>query len=149
MQPEARQFRVVGFADDFSCVIGRSPDAEIRYEAPEVSGGHARLTLRGDAFTVEDLGSTNGTLVNGRALPARTPLRLRAGDVVQIAAFKCMVGNCYVVANCRRSVPLEASIEVARPIEHAAFRAASPDPVEPTGEEHLFYPCLLYTSRCV
>lgn len=140
MQPEARQFRVVGFADDFSCVIGRSPDAEIRYEAPEVSGGHARLTLRGDAFTVEDLGSTNGTLVNGRALPARTPLRLRAGDVVQIAAFKCMVGNRYVVANCRRSVPLEASIEVARPIEHAAFRAASPDPVEPTGEEHLFYP---------
>ena len=70
---EAKCFRAVGFVEDFSYVIGRSPDAGVRYDAPEVSGGHARLTLRGDSFTLEDLGSTNGTLVNGHPLPAKSP----------------------------------------------------------------------------
>lgn len=137
---EAKCFRAVGFVEDFSCVIGRSPDAGVRYDAPEVSGGHARLTLRGDTFTLEDLGSTNGTLVNGHPLPAKSPRRLAVGDVVQIASFTCMVGHRYVVANCAASVPLEASIPGAAVIEHARLKEGNPDPVEPTGEERLFYP---------
>ena len=137
---EAKCFRAVGFVEDFSCVIGRSPDADVRYDAPEVSGGHARLTLCGDTFTLEDLGSTNGTLVNGHPLPAKSPRRLAVGDVVQITPFTCMVGHRYVVANCAASVPLEASIPGAAVIEHAKLKEGNPDPVEPTGEEHLFYP---------
>lgn len=137
---EAKCFRAVGFVEDFSYVIGRSPDAGVRYDAPEVSGGHARLTLRGDSFTLEDLGSTNGTLVNGHPLPAKSPRRLAVGDVVQIAAFTCMIGHRYMVANCALSVPLEASIPGAAVIEHARLKEGSPDPVEPTGEERLFYP---------
>ena len=137
---EAKCFRAVGFVEDFSCVIGRSPDAGVRYDAPEVSGGHARLTLRGDSFTLEDLGSTNGTLVNGHPLPAKSPRRLAVGDVVQIASFTCMIGHRYMVANCAFSVPLEASVPGAAVIEHARLKEGSPDPVEPTGEERLFYP---------
>lgn len=136
---EARRFRAVAFTEDFSCTIGRSPSAEVRYEAPEVSGGHAQLTLRGDVLTIEDLGSTNGTLVNGRALAARTPCRLRVGDVVRIADLTCMVARRYVVANCAQSVPLEASIPGACTIDHERVRAAA-EPVEPTGDERLFYP---------
>ena len=137
---EAKRFRTIGFVDNFSCVIGRSPDADIRYDAPEVSGGHARLSLRDDSFMLEDLGSTNGTLVNGSPLPAKSPRRLAVGDVVQIAAFTCMIGHRYMVANCALSVPLEASIPGAAVIEHARLKEGSPDPVEPTGEERLFYP---------
>ncbi|MBE6468387.1 MAG: FHA domain-containing protein [Coriobacteriaceae bacterium] len=137
---EAKRFRAVGFVEDFSCVIGRSPDAGLRYDAPEVSGGHARLSLRGDSFTLEDLGSTNGTLVNGSPLPAKSSRRLAVGDVVQIAAFTCMVGHRYLVANCAASVPLEASVPGAAVIEHGRLKEGNPDPAEPTGEERLFYP---------
>lgn len=137
---EAKCFRAVCFVKDFSCVIGRSPDADVRYDAPEVSGGHARLSLLGDTFTLEDLGSTNGTLVNCHPLPAKSPRRLAVGDVVQIASFTCMVGHGYLVANCAESVPLEASISGAALIEHARLKEGGPDPVEPTGEERLFYP---------
>ena len=104
-----------------------------------MSGGHAQLTLRGDVLTIEDLDSTNGTLVNGRALAARTPCRLHVGDVVRIADLTCMVARRYVVANCAQSVPLEASIPGACTIDHERVRAAA-EPVEPTGDERLFYP---------
>lgn len=36
---EARRFRAVAFTEDFSCTIGRSPSAEVRYEAPRCRAG--------------------------------------------------------------------------------------------------------------
>jgi pSer/pThr/pTyr-binding forkhead associated (FHA) protein len=49
---------------------------------PFVSATHARFTLQGPALVLEDLGSTNGTLVNGH--PINQPVTLRDGDDVQI-----------------------------------------------------------------
>ena len=47
--------------------IGRSPDCDIRLDAPMVSGEHAEVTMLEDGrFRVRDLGSTNGTFVNSR-----------------------------------------------------------------------------------
>jgi ABC-type multidrug transport system ATPase subunit/ABC-type multidrug transport system permease subunit len=48
-----------------SWVIGSAQDCNIVVPQPSVSGHHCRLTHQGDGFTVEDLGSTNGTYVNG------------------------------------------------------------------------------------
>lgn len=48
-----------------SVVIGRSPDAGLRLDAPEVSRQHAKVERMGDADILTDLGSTNGVLVNG------------------------------------------------------------------------------------
>lgn len=65
--------------------IGRS--GAVRVSLPEVlsvSRKHARLTHRGDSVTLEDLGSTNGTYVNGRLLTA--PEVLRSGDRFQVGA---------------------------------------------------------------
>jgi pSer/pThr/pTyr-binding forkhead associated (FHA) protein len=47
-----------------------------------VSQVHARVFRRGDEYWVEDLGSTNGTLVNGRKING--PVPVRRGDRVQI-----------------------------------------------------------------
>ncbi len=63
-------------------IIGRSPNADIMISEPFVSGNHARLTIQGPALVLEDLGSTNGTLVNGHLIGQ--PVTLRAGDDVQI-----------------------------------------------------------------
>lgn len=63
-------------------VIGRSPSSDIVIDEPYVSSTHARLTLQGPALVLEDLGSTNGTLVNGH--PIVQPVTLRDSDEVQV-----------------------------------------------------------------
>ena len=63
-------------------IIGRSPGADIVIAAGYVSGRHAKLQLMGQNLFVEDLGSTNGTLVNGDAISA--PQSLKSGDVVNV-----------------------------------------------------------------
>jgi pSer/pThr/pTyr-binding forkhead associated (FHA) protein len=45
--------------------IGRRPDVELPLPFPSLSGLHARLTATGDGWRIEDLGSTNGTRVDG------------------------------------------------------------------------------------
>lgn len=63
-------------------VIGRAPSSDIVIDEPFVSATHARFTLQGPALVLEDLGSTNGTLVNGHGITQ--PVTLREGDEVQV-----------------------------------------------------------------
>ena len=56
-------------------VIGRVADADIRIDVPGVSRRHARLRVNGWAISVEDLGSMNGTYVDGRRVDEETTLR--------------------------------------------------------------------------
>jgi FHA domain len=62
--------------------MGRSDHAEIRVDDPFASSAHARIFARGDFMHVEDMGSTNGTYLNGRQL--RGPERLKVADVIRI-----------------------------------------------------------------
>ncbi|MCO6454175.1 MAG: FHA domain-containing protein [Pirellulaceae bacterium] len=61
--------------DDEAMLIGRHPDCTIRFDSNMVSGKHARILREGDAFFLEDLGSRNGTLVNGIKIGQRVRLR--------------------------------------------------------------------------
>lgn len=63
-------------------VVGRSPGADIVIAAGYVSGRHARFVLMGQNLFIEDLGSTNGTAVNGALIDA--PTSLCDGDTVNI-----------------------------------------------------------------
>lgn len=63
-------------------VVGRSPSSDIVISEPFVSSTHARFTLQGPALVLEDLNSTNGTLVNGHGIS--DPVTLRDGDEVQV-----------------------------------------------------------------
>lgn len=63
-------------------VIGRAPGADIVINAEYVSGRHARLTPLDERLVVEDLGSTNGTQVNGRII--ETAYELLDGDSIKI-----------------------------------------------------------------
>jgi pSer/pThr/pTyr-binding forkhead associated (FHA) protein len=60
--------------------IGRDSSNDIIINDAEVSRRHARLTFQGGKYVLEDLGSTNGTFVNGQRLAG--PRVLKAGEVV-------------------------------------------------------------------
>ncbi len=65
-------------------VIGRDPDAAVFVDDTTVSRRHACLTVRGSEAVLEDLGSKNGTTVNGK--PPAGPLALLHGDAVLVGA---------------------------------------------------------------
>ena len=63
-------------------VIGRAPECDLPVDSARVSRRHAAVRREGDRFCVRDLGSTNGTLVNGRLISGELPLN--PGDRIQI-----------------------------------------------------------------
>ena len=73
-----------GAAYDLSggAILGRSDVADIQLEDSFASGRHTSLEPHGDAMVVEDLGSTNGTYLNGEPLTGPQPLR--PGDRIRI-----------------------------------------------------------------
>ena len=73
-----------GAAYDLSdgAVLGRSADSDIPLEDSFASSAHARLVPQGDTMVLEDLGSTNGTYLNGE--PLRGPQPLHVGDKIRI-----------------------------------------------------------------
>lgn len=66
-----------------SIVIGRSPGCELVLPDPLLSRRHARLFRRNDRWYLEDLGSRNGTRLNGRPLEAAT--ELKPGDTITVS----------------------------------------------------------------
>lgn len=61
-------------------VVGRSPGSDIVIATEYVSGRHARFRLLGDSLAIEDLGSTNGTFVNGVRI--EMPMTLNDDDLI-------------------------------------------------------------------
>ena len=62
--------------------MGRSDGAEIRVDDPFASSAHARIFPRGEFMYLEDMGSTNGTYLNGRKVSSTE--RLRMADLIRI-----------------------------------------------------------------
>ena len=62
--------------------MGRSDNADIRVDDPFASSAHARIFPRGEFMYVEDMGSTNGTYLNGRQVEAAE--RLKMADMIRI-----------------------------------------------------------------
>jgi FHA domain len=72
-------------------VLGRSRDCRIVFDDATVSKEHARLRVDGSSVFVEDLRSTNGTLVNGKAIDGPTPLR--RGDRIGLGPNVIVFGS--------------------------------------------------------
>ncbi|MEN3331206.1 MAG: hypothetical protein V7641_571 [Blastocatellia bacterium] len=66
-------------------VLGRDPDCDQVLDHPMISWHHARLTRSHTAYTVEDLGSTNGTYVNGERISGIVPVRV--GDRIGLGSY--------------------------------------------------------------
>ncbi|MDR0347634.1 MAG: FHA domain-containing protein [Coriobacteriales bacterium] len=82
VQHGPRELRGVKIAVNGPVIVGRSPGADIVIVASYVSGRHARFSRLGENLIIEDLGSTNGTTVNGTLIHGAE--QLEDGDVVGI-----------------------------------------------------------------
>ena len=107
--------------------VGRAPDNLIQIDDPSVSSRHAELRQSGEDWHLHDVGSTNGTQVNGVTV---TETRLRAGDRIRFGRAEA----CYECDPNAASQPLpEAELAEAKPADFSArpvdFTNASPFPL--------------------
>jgi len=124
--------------------LGRDPGSDIVISDPQISRQHARITRQGDLMMIEDLGSTNGTFVNGMRLTG--PHALSSGDVIglgdavtlayygmDVAATRTLVGRPTVVAPPPAYTPPPPTPQPPPPPVYAAV--PPPPPVAPPVEE--------------
>jgi serine phosphatase RsbU (regulator of sigma subunit) len=116
--------------------IGRTAPAEIILEGGTVSRRHCRLELAEDRILLSDLGSTNGTFVNGE--PVTSPVALQDGALIAVGAHRLRYH--------RRSVHETAEADaIERELQDAADYVASilPPPLTegPILAEWFFQPC--------
>jgi pSer/pThr/pTyr-binding forkhead associated (FHA) protein len=107
--------------------ILRAPDNVSHIDDPSVSSRHAELRQTGEEWYLRDVGSTNGTRVNGVSV---TDTRLRAGDRIRFGRAEA----CYESEANASSQPLpEAEFAEAKPADFSArpvdFTNASPFPL--------------------
>ena len=84
--PSGEPAEGTSLALDAIATIGRDVNNAVVVEDQFVSAEHAILTFRGRAWYVEDLGSTNGTFVNGSPVEGVAPIGF--GDVVQVGQVR-------------------------------------------------------------
>jgi CheY-like chemotaxis protein len=73
----------------FPCVVGRHRDCDYRIDNPLISRRHCAFSLRGDEVCVEDVGSRNGTFINGKAVLGLEPLH--DGNLLHLASLSYRV----------------------------------------------------------
>lgn len=86
-------------------VVGRHLDAGLRINGIEVSRRHCRVWREGERFYLEDLGSSNGTFLNGNRIRSR--MGLRPGDVIRVGPYSLRFGpahqDCDDVTICNQA----------------------------------------------
>jgi len=72
------------FANSTTWTVGNTPECDLRVDQAVVSGQHCRLTTVNGQYVLEDLGSTNGTFVNGYRLTPNSPVYVSPDDKVTL-----------------------------------------------------------------
>lgn len=103
-------------------LLGRDLANDIPVPDPEISRRHARFITRPEGVYVEDLGSTNGTFVNGARLSA--PQLLKNGDLITLAEGTVM--SFEQAGTAPHEVPVYAAPEAVYPQEVAAQSTIPP-----------------------
>ena len=99
-------------------IVGRSADVDLVLAEDLVSRRHARIAVEGGAVTLQDLGSTNGTFLNGQRVKKA---RLSEGDRILVGGSLLKL----VAADAESAARSDA--EVRRDLDQAALRASATD----------------------
>jgi pSer/pThr/pTyr-binding forkhead associated (FHA) protein len=102
--------------------IGREQVTDIAISDPEISRRHAHIFLQGVNYVIEDLGSTNGTYVNGQRLVG--PYILRPGELITLGEnthllFEAVVGDP------------DATVAASKPVAPQPYQSAPGPQAQP------------------
>jgi pSer/pThr/pTyr-binding forkhead associated (FHA) protein len=108
--------------------FGRGAECQVRPNSDWVSRQHCRLRVRPDVVSIRDLGSTNGTLVNGELIHEER--RLRHGDQIEIGplVFEVLIEGATPLAVCTKPATIRpgAPAEVSPPANEGAPHEGGP-----------------------
>jgi ABC-type multidrug transport system ATPase subunit len=96
---EERSYEVSG-----TLMIGRAPDVNVQLESIKVSRHHASLVSAPNGLLFMDLGSANGSRVNGHDVEPRVPVVVKAGDTISIADCDLRLSDGGAGANTPRAL---------------------------------------------
>ena len=88
---EGEQPNAIHRLAQYETLIGRGEGVQIDPNDEQVSKRHCLLRVEGPVCTIQELGSLNGTRVNGRKMRDDTAIRLRHLDEIQIGATRLFV----------------------------------------------------------
>ncbi|HYD76149.1 FHA domain-containing protein [Ramlibacter sp.] len=114
--------------------LGRRPYNDIVIDNLAVSGEHAVLQLTGNEVYLEDLNSTNGTYINGKAVKKQL---LQNNDTVEIGKYKIKYINEVPGATFEKTMIMKAGMvppPVAKPAGAATAPSAAAAPADAAGE---------------
>jgi methylglyoxal synthase len=69
------------------CSLGRSPHSGLVLDSPDVSRLHAKLAFESGHYYFYDLGSSNGSMINGRVVDPQQKQLLKPGDIIRVGEF--------------------------------------------------------------
>ena len=120
-------------------VVGREEGLEVTLQDPEASRRHARITWQAGQYVIEDLGSTNGTFING--VQTTAPQILNPGDTIGIGQTALV----FQLEGVQMSAP-----QYQAPAEYVPS-AAAPPPVAPAnaGSDNKTTQYALYGCGCL
>jgi PAS domain S-box-containing protein len=80
---------------DGTTLVGRGPDNDFQIIEQSISRKHARLLVSGDCLFIEDLGSQNGTLLNGHPISSYYQVEAKEGDFISMGGVLMSLGKPY------------------------------------------------------
>lgn len=126
VQGDVSRFPTLTFRGE-SILVGRGEGCDRVLDFPMVSGKHARLVRSGNQVLVEDVGSSNGTFVNGQQIARPTPVR--PGDLISLGSYTVVFG---IEPEARVMPPVPTGTPVVATAVMPAitpFTSSSPAPV--------------------
>jgi len=114
-------------------LLGRSPYCSIVLGDNSVSRQHAAVRLTASELVIEDLGSRNGTKVNGQLINGRRPLH--SGDVIEIGKLKLQVEHAPQHEFARRSALAVTGESPTAEVDSPTSPGGTPSAAPPTTQK--------------
>jgi pSer/pThr/pTyr-binding forkhead associated (FHA) protein len=115
--------------------IGRDSSNEIAINDAEVSRRHATLSFQGGKYVIEDLGSTNGTFVNGQRLAAQRVLKsgeiITLGEKIELVYETVVVDPGATMVSSRKAAASRPAAAAPPPAPQAYAGQVPASPPEP------------------
>ncbi|HFE66417.1 MAG TPA: FHA domain-containing protein, partial [Chloroflexi bacterium] len=108
--------------------IGRDPISDVVLNDPEVSRQHVRLTLTEDGYSAQDLGSTNGTFIDGDRIGGE-PVTLQPGQKLSLGSGVTMIYEQVGAADESSKMTMVGDLDA--PPDEPAYTPPPPPPPAP------------------